>query len=294
MSATLDQLRAFHAVVTEGSFAAAGKKLHRVPSAITYLIQGLEEQLGISLFEKDGRRSVLSEAGRNILEHAGEVLEASERLEKRVEQLRDGWEPELLVVVDGALPQQGLIRSLRRFAEPDVPTRLRLEVEYQEGVIDRFHSMRAHLGLCLGFRGDGDERGFECRPLRPLEFVLVARWDHPLAKGHATIERRIPHAELITRDSSPKFQQIFKPSFEGSKTTVFLSDFYSKRAALIGGAGYGWIPRHFVQTDLEEGVLVLLDAEPHSWLYEPQIISRKGEILGRGARLFMEHLNNEV
>ena len=290
MSFTLEQLRALDAVVHEGSFAKAAKALHRVPSALTYLIQGLEEQLEVRLFVRKGRRSVLTEAGEKILRHARQVLSQADALNLAAQELRDGWEAELIVVIDGALPQTDLTRCLRRFARPEVPTRLRVDVEYQEGVIDRFHSSEAHIGLCLGFRGDGDERGYRCQPLEALELLLVASHDHPLSKGRVTPERRIPHAELITRDSSPRFTKEFKPSYEGSKTTVFLSDFYSKRAALLAGAGYGWIPRHFVEEDLAQEKLVLLDAEPNSWSYQPQVIVREEGPLGRGARLFMDTL----
>ena len=290
MSFTLEQLRALDSVVREGSFAKAAKALHRVPSALTYLIQGLEDQLEVRLFVREGRRSVLTEAGEKILRHAREVLSRADELNGAAQELRDGWEAELIVVIDGALPQGDLTRCLRRFARPEVPTRLRVDVEYQEGVIDRFHSSAAHIGLCLGFRGDGDERGYRCHPLEPLELVLVASKDHPLSRGAVTPERRGPHAELITRDSSPRFNKEFKPSFEGSKTTVFLSDFYSKRAALLAGAGYGWIPRHFIEEDLAEKALVVLDSEPNRWSYEPQAILQEGRPLGRGARLFLETL----
>ncbi len=290
MNFSLEQLRALDAVVTHGSFAKASEHLHRVPSALTYLIRGLEEQLEVKLFERRGRRAVLTEAGGKILRHARVVLESSASLERAAQELRDGWEAELSVVVDGALPQERITRSLRRFADPDVPTRLRVDIEYQEGVIDRFHSGDAQIGLCLGFKGDGDEVGYLCHPLEPLELLLVAGAEHPLAEGAVTAERRTPHAELITRDSSPRFARDFKPSFEGSKTTVFLSDFHSKRAALLAGAGYGWIPKHFIQNDLDEGTLVVLQAEANRWTYRPQVITQLGKPLGRGACLFLDIL----
>ena len=293
MSFSLEQLRALDAVVRYGGFTKASKHLHRVPSALTYLIRGLEEQLEVKLFERQGRRAVLTEAGSKILRHARAVLESSAGLERAAQELRDGWEAELAVVVDGALPQGRITHCLRRFADPDVPTRLRVDIEYQEGVIDRFHSGEAEIGLCLGFRGDGDEKGYHCHPLEPLELLLVAGATHPLAKGVVTPERRAPHAELITRDSSPRFAREFKPSFEGSKTTVFLSDFHSKRAALLAGAGYGWIPKHFVESDLKTGALVILETEPNRWTYSPQVITQPDKPIGRGARLFLETLLEE-
>ncbi len=73
---------------------------------------------------------------------------------------------------------------------------------------------------------------------------------------------------------------------------VYLSDFHSKRAALLDAAGYGWIPRHFIEDDLAAGLLIRLDSDPAEWTYHPQIITRAGHRLGRGGELFLETLSS--
>lgn len=289
---TLDQLRALDAIDRTGSFATAAKELHRVPSAISYLVKELESCLGVDAFDRSRRKAVLTPAGRRVLEGARDVLEAAHALERVAAELRDGWEPELRVVVDGALPMSGITACLRRFADPGVPTSLRIDVEYQEGVIDRFNEDTADVGLVLGFDGEADAAGYDCTPLGPLELVLVASPDHPLATGPVDAPRRAGHAELVVRDSSPKFARKLKPSFLGSRNVVFLSDFHSKRVALLDAAGYGWIPRHFVEADLEWDRLQQLDADPNSWTYHPQLITKEGGRLGRGGQLFVETLRS--
>ena len=290
MDFTLDQLRALDAIDRTGSFAAAGAELHRVPSAISYLIKELEAVLGIEAFDRSGRKAKLTRSGRKVLAASREVLDRAKALERDAAELRDGWEPDLYVVADGALPMAGITRCIRRFADPGVSTLLRVDVEYQEGVIDRFRSADADLALVLGFAGDGDEAGFDCTPLPDLELLLVAAQSHPLADGPLTDERRAAFAEIVVRDSSPRFARETKPSFMGSRNAVFLSDFHSKRVALLDGAGYGWVPAHLVQLDLDWGRLALLDAEPNRWTYHPQAVTGEGRRLGRGGRLFLETL----
>jgi hypothetical protein len=53
---TFDQLRIFLAIVDTGSFAAAGRKLNRAVSVISYGIANLEAQLGLELFDREGTR----------------------------------------------------------------------------------------------------------------------------------------------------------------------------------------------------------------------------------------------
>ena len=50
---SLDQLQVFLTVVETGSFAAAGRRLSRATSAISYTIANLEMQLGIALFDRE-------------------------------------------------------------------------------------------------------------------------------------------------------------------------------------------------------------------------------------------------
>ena len=52
---TLDQIRTFIAAAAEGSFSAAGRKLHRAQSVVSQTLANLEGQLGVKLFDRRGR-----------------------------------------------------------------------------------------------------------------------------------------------------------------------------------------------------------------------------------------------
>ena len=294
MNFTLDQLLALDSIARTGSFAAAAAELHKVPSAVSYAIQTLESALGLEVFDRSRRKAVLTDAGHRVLTLSREVIASARRLERVASELQDGWEPELHVIVDGALPMNAVLTSIRRFADPDIPTHLRLEVEFQEGVIDRFEDAEGALALVLGFDGDGDADGYDCIPLEPLELLLVAGPDHPLAGTRVTNDNRTDHAELVVRDSSPRFNRRAKQSFIGSGNVVYLSDFHSKRVGLIQGAGYGWIPRHFIEADLKAGTLVQLNAEPSAWTYKPQVIIKAGTKLGRAGHIFLETIGAQT
>ena len=287
---TIDQLRAFDAIVRLGTFAAAARELGRVPSALTYAVKQLESDLGVSLFERGGRRVSLTPAGRRLLENARRVLAETRELERAARDLAGGWEAQLHVVVDGALPPYILSRCVARFSQPDVPTLLRVDVEYQEGVLERIERDDADLALYLGFDRDTEAAQWECVPLPPLPFVLVAASSHPLAAGPAGADERAHFAEVVVRDSSSVFADAPKPSYLGSHNVVVLSDFHAKRVALLDGAGFGWMPAHLVRDDLEAGTLAVLDAELARWTYAPVRIARRGRSGARGARLFLDTL----
>ncbi|CAL9288891.1 HTH-type transcriptional regulator GltC [Streptomyces sp. SudanB91_2054] len=72
------QLRHFMAVVTEGSFTAAARRELIVQSALSTSVRNLERELGADLFDRTGRRVVLTEAGRALLPRARALLAGAE------------------------------------------------------------------------------------------------------------------------------------------------------------------------------------------------------------------------
>ena len=71
---TMESLETLDAIERRGSFAKAAEELNKATSAVSYTVQKLEEQLDISLFQRQGRRSVLTPAGRLILVEGREIL----------------------------------------------------------------------------------------------------------------------------------------------------------------------------------------------------------------------------
>ncbi|MBV8085717.1 MAG: LysR family transcriptional regulator [Chloroflexi bacterium] len=83
----LDDLHIFRCVVREGGVTRAADRLHRVPSNITTRIKQFEERLGVSLFRRQGRGLILTDAGRTLLGHAERLLQMADMAEQ---ELRSG------------------------------------------------------------------------------------------------------------------------------------------------------------------------------------------------------------
>ncbi|GAA2884459.1 LysR family transcriptional regulator [Streptomyces mexicanus] len=83
------QLRHFMAVVTEGGFTAAARAELIVQSALSSSIRNLERELGAELFERTGRRVVLTEAGRALVPQARALLATAEAAKDAVAAVTD-------------------------------------------------------------------------------------------------------------------------------------------------------------------------------------------------------------
>lgn len=286
---TLDQLAVLDAIARTGSFAGAARELHRVPSAISYSVQTLEDAVGVPLFDRSGHRAGLTPAGRQLLTEARDLLLKAQQLDRTASLLGDGWEPELRVVVDGAYPLAPILGALALLGERHVPTQVQIDVEYQDGVIDRFNQDHSDLMIALGLEDGGRLKGW---PLPALEMVLVASAGHPLAtKKSLTRDDLSAHVDLVVKDSSATFARTPRPSFLGTRHIIRFSDFQSKLAALRSGVGFGWMPLHLCGAAMDAGELRLLDLpDGNRWTYQPQLVTRRDEPPGRAATLIIEHV----
>ena len=103
----LTSLRAFEAAARSLSFTKAARELHVTPAAISHQIRGLEQFLGVTLFQRSGRRLELTRDGHLAAEH---FREAFERIARGVQALRaEGREGELVLGVTPAFATRWLI-----------------------------------------------------------------------------------------------------------------------------------------------------------------------------------------
>ncbi|MCA9594359.1 MAG: hypothetical protein KC776_13640, partial [Myxococcales bacterium] len=216
----------------------------------------------------------------------------ADRLRRMARELRDEWEPRLAIVVEGILPMPPILGALRRFGERGVPTRVALRIEHLAGVRERFVRERADLMLSIDYVGDAHH---VAEPLPPISMLLLARADHPvLNAGGVDRARLAEHVELIVEDSARDAEPRTGRLSLGSPQVFRLSDFHTKRQALLAGVGFGWMPEHLVQQDLRSGALTRVGfVEGDEYVFTPQLVTRRRDP-GRSASLFLELLAEET
>jgi DNA-binding transcriptional LysR family regulator len=253
---SLDQLRIFLAVVDEGSFSRAARRLGRAVSVISYGIANLEAQLGVSLFARQGsRRPELTDAGKALLAEARAVADDVDGLMAKVRSLHQGLEAELALAVDVMMPSTTLAAVLREFQRMFPTVFLRLHVEALGAVAALVLDQKAQLGI--GGPVIVDHPELERVAVGEVGLVPVAAPSHPLAK----LDRIAPgatrqHLQLVLTDRSPLTEG--RDFSVASPRTWRLADLGAKHALLLEGIGWGGMPRHAVADDLKAGRLVEL------------------------------------
>ncbi|MFU8806775.1 MAG: LysR substrate-binding domain-containing protein, partial [Bradymonadaceae bacterium] len=165
-------------------------------------------------------------------------------------QFHQGWEPRLDVIIDGILPMEPIMQVLKILGEEEVPTLIQIKVEFLGGVQYRFERDDAHIMLTKDFEA-GPEFLAHAMPAVPC--MLVAASGHALvAEEPELLELSDLHryVEITVQDSSESRVKDTR-MFSGSRV-YYLSDFFTKRQALLMGMGYGWMPMYLVSEDIEQ------------------------------------------
>ncbi|MDR2990249.1 MAG: LysR family transcriptional regulator, partial [Providencia alcalifaciens] len=175
---TLESLRVMDAIDRRGSFAAAAEELGRVPSALSYTMQKLEEELDVILFDRSGHRTKFTNVGRMLLERGRVLLEAADKLTSDAEALAKGWETHLTIVCEALVPAESLFPLVDKLAEKS-DTQLSLITEVLAGAWERLESGRADIVIApdMHFRSSSE---INSKVLYTLNHIYVASPNHPI------------------------------------------------------------------------------------------------------------------
>ncbi len=287
---TIDALKVLDAIDRKGSFAGAAGELFRVPSAISYTVQKLEEDLDVVIFDRSGHRATLTPAGRYLLKEGRALLEATEALAHTTQQVAQGWETRLKIGFNSLLPSQVMFPAIQEFYSLGIPVEVQLVEEVFAGTWDALQSRR--VDLAIGADQLSRPAGqFVTRPLGRVVFVFAVSAGHPLTECDLPLTEqdisRYPAAVAAdsSRNLSPGSAGIFR-----RQQTLTVSNIDQKIALQEWGLGVGWLPKAHIRRQLNEGKLIALPVEAER---EPiQVhIARHSEDRGKALSWFWERLS---
>ena len=257
---TLESLRVMDAIDRRGSFAAAAEELGRVPSALSYTMQKLEEELDVVLFDRSGHRTKFTNVGRMLLERGRLLLEAADKLTSDAEALARGWEPHLTIVCEALIPTASLFPLVDKLAQKST-TQLTLATEVLAGAWERLETGRADIVIApdMHFRTSSE---INSRPLYSVVNVYVAAPDHPIHKEPEPLSdtTRVKYRGIAVADTARE-RPVLTVLLLDKQQRLTVSSIDDKRRALLAGLGVASMPYPLVEKDIQEGRLKVIRSE---------------------------------
>jgi DNA-binding transcriptional LysR family regulator len=198
----LRRLRTFVTVAEEGSVSKAALRLHISQPGVSRQLQELQQELGLRLFERMGRRLAMTAEGEQLVGSSRALLGQANSLSEEAQLLKRGNSGLLKVAASSIQIENTLATFVPLYARryPDVTVRLA-----ESAGIETFamlESGKIHLAIGVLDTAQAEDRQLSIYPVRPLELMAACHPSFPLEGGRSIDIGRIAKHPLLLSDST--------------------------------------------------------------------------------------------
>ncbi len=281
---TLEQWLCFQAVADEGSYGRAAIKMNKSQSTISYNIQQLQYRLGVKLFRIEGRKAVLTDMGRHILIRSRRLTSMAAGLENSFQQLNQGYEKTLKLMVDGIFPKSCLYHALKAFDSMKLRTILHISEGILSGVTEAIQYDKCDIAIST--KTPEGSIGIKLLDVKSLPYAHLDsplhQFDRPISMDDLYKERYI-----IVMDSGTVAKR--NEGWLGSEYHWNVDSMYLKSSLMANGIGFSWLPEHIVREN-NLPLKPLHFAEDVSRSYPVYLIYKEQQNLGSAALALIDCL----
>lgn len=289
----LRNLRTFLSIVDQGSYQRAALALGYTQSTVTAQIQQLERELGVPLFERVGRRMELTQAGRQAVPQARELVLGADRL-SRLGQESEQLSGELRVDMAETLLCYRIQPVLRAFRALAPQVRLIIRSRNCLQIPENIRTGVCDLGV--GYDMDWNRETLQVESLGSYEIVLLCapEFAHP---DFTTPGQRKP-VSLVTDEPDSIFRRQLEEYLRQRDiildATLELWSIETIKRCVMSNLGFTFLPRFVARRELEQGELVELSA-PISGIRDPVLCARhKNRWVSPAMELFLSLLRENL
>ena len=258
----LHQLATFQIVAKHRSYVRAAQELHFSQPAVSAQIRQLEENLGVKLFDKIGRKTHLTQAGQELYHYSLKIASLIEETLDIMEALRSPNHGRLSIGADttvGTYVIPGFLGQFHR-VYPDVE--ITLEVVNRGYLVESLLNNRVDMVIMGKIP---TEAAVFMAPFADNELVLVAPPTHRVAGWG-----RVPFAELarehfLLREEGSGTRAALEGAFQEAglplQVSMHMGNNSAIKQAVAAGLGVALISRVALDMELETNRLVILDVE---------------------------------
>ena len=259
--ATLRQLQIFTAAARSLSFARVAELFGLTPGAVSFQIRQVEGHCGFPLFERVGRGVVLTQAGRDLQEHAIFILQALDNADRQMQALKG---------VTGGNINIGLV-STAKYIAPHMVSRFQAErpgvsIHLQDGNRREVNAMVVKGEVDLAIMGRPlDDTELLAEPFARHPSIMICAPDHPLADAPGVTLAELADNGFIAREEGAGTRALTDGYFQSHGFTPRIvmtsSSNETIKQAVMAGIGVALLSRHTVDLELTLGMLRELKVE---------------------------------
>lgn len=288
LKTTLDQWQTLYEIDRAGSIQAAALQLNKSHTTLIYALRKLEDQLGVTLVQVEGRRAVLSEDGKSLLRRASSMLEQARELELISEQLAKGVESEIVVAVDHLCCLKRLYQPMAAFLAENNTTSIQVIETSLSKTTEMVTQELADVAIINLPITNYSAEAFGFTMMEP-----VVACSHPLVKvSSVSLNQLSSLPQIVVRDlgSVEKLTEKKDVGWLKSSQRITVDNFAHAFGAVEQGVGYCRLPKHIVESRGSDKLTVLNVENGSGYQVPLHLTLPKGAKTGPAAKRFYELL----
>ena len=258
----LRQLRAFVAVVEEGSFTLAAKRIFVTQSAVSHSLKTLEEQLACRLLDRTGKRVAVTAEGELLLRRCKRVIFELEQASRDLDGLRRWGQTRIRIGAPHSLCHFLVPSVLREFRDCFPRCEPVIEAGDTTLLLDRLASADLDLVVGLKPRGKGDD-GY--RPMFKDRLAFVVSPFHPWAIDSSSLLATINDHQFIIYARATETHRLIEEWLEQKgghgKKPLVLGDMQAIKEMAKLGIGVGVVAPWVASREIADGSLRVVNID---------------------------------
>lgn len=255
MKTTLRQLEIFVAIANNHNITMAAELLHLSQSAMSMGLTTLEQQLGIKLFDRVGKRLLLNAAGHQLLPKAMHLLAQARELEHSIGKKTGELSGTLTISASSTVGNYVLPSIIGKFAIQHPKVKAVLHIGNTEQVINQVLKYSVDIGM---IEGSCQQPEIEVLPWKKDQLVIVVAPKHVLAKKASVTKQDLQAARWILREKGSGTREKFEEALGRVEPFLELGNTEAIKNAVIAGFGVGCLSKAAVAELIQQRKLVEL------------------------------------
>ena len=294
---TLDQLRILKAIAAQGSFKKAADLLYVTQPAVSLQIQNLEKQLEITIFDRGGRKALLTEAGRLLLEYCERILNQCDEACKAIEDLNSLKGGTLVIGASQTTGTYLMPKMIGLFRQkyPEVSVQLQVHSTRRTGW--SVANGQIDLAIIGGQLPSDLENLLQVIPYATDELALVLPSKHPLSNKKELLKEDLYKLNFVTLDSQSTTRKVVDKLLQDSgleiqklKIEMELNSLEAIKNAVQAGLGASFLPVVSIERELSAGTIhkaFIADLEVKR---ELKLITNPSRYTSRASEVFKKNI----
>jgi DNA-binding transcriptional LysR family regulator len=285
----LDALRVFLRVADYEHVTRAAEDLALTQPAVSRTIHSLEQEIGLPLFERQGRRIALTAAGRIVQTYARRIMALEQELEESLAALRDVEAGEVVISASKTTGVYLLPPMITRFRTLHPHIALSLSIDNSHQVTEQILTWQADIGLVEGdISSLPPELAVEV--IANDELVLVIAPTHRWSSLRAVTPEMLRANELLLREQGSGTREVIERALQeqGVQVSPLLTvpENETIKQLVMRGTGAAILPALVVQREMETHDLQRVPIEGLDLHREFSLVRRADKQLSRAAHAF--------